>query len=140
MPRDYCTWWTGKGYNLKNIHIIAHWTKWCCRNKGVFEEQIFTSQWAVGHILKTWRGHKAIDGSPKDLSHRFRQVEIHYPACFFDGAAQQQHSGCGAWLMISPTYLYKFHWFGGMGTNTRAEVLALWGLLWFFRKLYIDKL
>lgn len=30
------------------------------------------------------------------------------------------------------------YWYGGPGTNTRAEILALWGLLWFPKKKLLD--
>ena len=30
------------------------------------------------------------------------------------------------------------HWYGGIGSNMRAETLALWGLLWFASHLCIE--
>lgn len=58
---------------------------------------------------------------------------------FFYGAAQNQNCGCGAWLLLSRTCHYKLFWFGGSGTNTRAEVIALWGLMWFSNHLCVDR-
>lgn len=41
--------------------------------------------------------------------------------------------------MISPQCRYKIYWFESQDTNMRAEILALWGLLWFTEQLYIDR-
>lgn len=56
------------------------------------------------------------------------------------GSAQNPNCGCGAWLRISPTCHYKLYWYGGSGTNTRAEVIALWGLMWFTNHLRYDRI
>lgn len=48
--------------------------------------------------------------------------------------------GCGVWLHVDQSCQYKIHWNGAPGTNMRAEVLALWGLLWFSGQLSIDTL
>ena len=42
--------------------------------------------------------------------------------------------------MISPNCHYKIYFHGGMGSNMRTEMLALWGLLWFANQLYMEKL
>ena len=42
--------------------------------------------------------------------------------------------------MLSPTGHYKFYWNGGYGSNTRAECIALWGLIWVASNLYVDSL
>lgn len=50
---------------------------------------------------------------------------------FFDGAAQQHICGCGFWLAISKELIFRAFYQGGRSTNIKAEVMALWGLLWF---------
>jgi len=56
---------------------------------------------------------------------------MEYLIGFFDGAAQRNTCGCGFWISISNKLAYKTHWYGGSGTNTKAEAMALWGLLCF---------
>ena len=50
---------------------------------------------------------------------------------FFDGVAQRNTCGCEFWIAISNELEYRIHWNAGSGTNTKAEAMALWGLLWF---------
>ena len=42
--------------------------------------------------------------------------------------------------MLSPSCHYKVYWNGGFGTNMRAKVITLWGLLWFANHLYVEQL
>lgn len=80
------------------------------------------------------------DKPPRDLSHRMRPFDIHYPASFSDGVDQNNRCGCGALMIINPLCHYKIHWYGGHRSNTRAEIMALLGLLWLTKQLYIDKI
>lgn len=50
-------------------------------------------------------------------------------AWFFDGACKQRHCGCGALIVIEPGRFYHFWWEGGRGTNNKANIIALWGIL-----------
>jgi len=61
-------------------------------------------------------------------------------AGYFDGATQLEGCGCGAQIDVSTSLRYKFYLCGGEGTNSRAEVLALWGLLYCARWLDIDSI
>lgn len=58
-------------------------------------------------------------------------LHFSYPMGFFDGAAQGNKYACGFWIAISAYLIYRMHWKGDGGTNTEAEAIALWGLLWF---------
>lgn len=64
--------------------------------------------------------------------------KIDYPTGYFDGETQDRNCGCGFILYIHPELLYHVHWGVGLGTNTKAEVMALWGLLWFTHFLDIQ--
>lgn len=48
---------------------------------------------------------------------------------FFDGVASDGLCGCGMVTYQDPDELYCFKWCSGQGTNTREELLALWGIL-----------
>ena len=56
---------------------------------------------------------------------------------FFDGAQQDGLCGAGMVIRIRNNLSYRL-WMGvGKGTNTKAELLALWGLLYFAKKMNI---
>lgn len=63
---------------------------------------------------------------------------INLPADWFDGASQRGICGCGAILKLDSDTLYDLHWNGGLGTNTRTEIIVLWGLLWFAAEKKLD--
>lgn len=42
--------------------------------------------------------------------------------------------------MVDHDLQYKIQWGGGKGTNIRAEMMALWGMLWFTNFLNIHTL
>lgn len=62
---------------------------------------------------------------------------IYYPTGYFDGASQDDICGCGFILYIHPELSYHVHYGAGLGTNTKAEVMALWHLSWFTHFLNI---
>jgi len=64
-------------------------------------------------------------------------MQMEYPMGFFDGVAQRNTYGCGFWIAISTDLSYRVYWNGGSNTNTRAEAMALWGLLSFHNFLGI---
>ena len=35
--------------------------------------------------------------------------------------------GCGAWIKLSGHERIHMHWNGGLGSNNKAELMALWG-------------
>ena len=53
---------------------------------------------------------------------------------FFDGVEHAGNCGTGMILRIDDSYSFKLRMGVGSGTNTFAELLALWGILWFAKK------
>lgn len=147
MPRpitenteDFINWWSKKNKNHRNIPALYHWTIWCNKNHKIFRGINGNPRGTVDNIIFLWESLRTEPTPTRDLSCRMRLVEIQYPVGFFDGASQLSSCRCGVWLRISPTCHYKIHWSGGFGTNMRAEILALWGLLWIASQLCIDDL
>ena len=56
---------------------------------------------------------------------------IKYPFGFFDGETTLETGGAGIHLGISLTHTFNIKFGCGHNTNTRAELLALWILLYF---------
>jgi ribonuclease HI len=48
---------------------------------------------------------------------------------FFDGVANEENSGIGLVVKVSPSHYFKAYMAVGIGTNIRVKLLALWGLL-----------
>ena len=66
-----------------------------------------------------------------DHSYRLRPPTIHFLVGFFDDAAQHGSCDCGVVLRLDMGKQYHLWWHSGFGSNTRANIIALWGLLWF---------
>lgn len=130
--------WGEIGKFYINLAILFHWNIWGCRNRRIFEENISDLDKISIQILQDLDNLKIPEKIPPDLSVRNRPHEINYTAGFFYDAAQNQNCGCEVWLLLSPSCHYKLFWYGGLGTNTRAEVIALWGLMWFANHLCVE--
>lgn len=52
-----------------------------------------------------------------------------YLCTYFDSAAQHGTCACGVFIIMEEGQVYDIHWNGGAGTNNKAEVMALVGLL-----------
>jgi len=53
------------------------------------------------------------------------------PRAFFDGAEDNGICGCGVHIITNENYHFLIHWNGGKGSNSKAEAVALAGLLSF---------
>lgn len=49
---------------------------------------------------------------------------------FFNGVEINNICGCGAYIVIKSGYYYHFRWSGGLGSNSRAKIMALWGVIY----------
>jgi len=79
----------------------------------------------------------SLDIRNRKENHKPPDPHLEYPSNFFNGAAQRNTWGCGIWIALSKELEYKVHWNEGSGTNTRAEAMSLWGLIWFTHFLNI---
>ena len=138
---EECTkWWLNRGKPVRIIPIIFNWYIWCNRNRKIFEGISCYPINTAFQILSSWDQLKTDKKPPGDLSKHYFPHGVSYPEGSFDGASQHSICGYGSWLLLSPYCHYKLYWNGGGGTNTKAEVLALWGLLLFASQLYMDKI
>lgn len=134
------SWWLQRGETVRPIPILFHWNIWVTRNRKIFEGTLRNPSITAFQIIFSWEQLKPISKPSANLSKRLTPRAICYPLGYFDGTSHHSICGCGAWLLVSPDCHYKIFWNGGVGTNTKAEVLALWGLLWFANHLYMDKI
>ena len=62
------------------------------------------------------------------------------PIGFFDGAIVGGLCGIGIFLKISSDDFFRVHFVGGEGSNMKAEIVGLWGLLHLTSSLSINKM
>ena len=67
-------------------------------------------------------------------------LELKYPYGFFHGATTLKIDGASILLGINPIHSFKIKLGCGNNTNTRAELLALWVLLYFVDGIGIPSL
>ena len=60
--------------------------------------------------------------------------------CYFNGASSNGECGCGMVLFLNNDHFFKVWMGGGIGSNTRAELINLWGILCFASHIGIDAL
>lgn len=63
-----------------------------------------------------------------------------YLTKYFDGVAKQGWCGFGAILLLNLDHHVHLFWFGGEGSNTRAKVIPLWGLLFFAKTMNLEQM
>ena len=59
---------------------------------------------------------------------------------YFDGASKDGFCGVGMFLLLGNSSSFKLHMDVGRGSNTKDELLALWGLLFFSKQRMITYL
>lgn len=107
------------------------WEIWCTRNRLIFKGYQPCADMMLARIYTQHTGST----TPPDRDHLCAppctETSTVYPFGFFDGAAQLGF--CGARMLIRMFERHSFHLCMGVGqgSNTRSELLALWGLLWF---------
>ena len=116
---------------FRSLPFFLIWEVWLGRNRLIFENSPFQIQQIYYAIVK-WMDDRPITASPiQDLSFRLRPHEVNLPAVYFDGACMNGIMGCGTWIKISKRERVHIHFNAGMGTNNKAEIIALWGGLRF---------
>jgi len=74
--------------------------------------------------------------TPKTIA--YKNFSSSLPSGYFYGAAQNVICRCGVVINIDIEYSWKFCWNAGGRTNNRAEVISLWGSLYYARWLNLN--
>lgn len=108
------------------------WGIWVHRNKGIFC-RITTPQVVVSNILAIASHFTLVQKSPQVREIRQETIVKSFPGGYFDGSAQGDPIYCGAGVVLYLTeeHYYLLKWGLGVGTNNKAELLALYMLLIF---------
>ena len=130
--------WQASHDTYKTLPIFFIWVMWKYRNSIIFENCRLPLNAIMCWIIRLYSHY------PYD-SVRRKYVGIHQPPPIpmgivgtFDGAAQGGNCGGGGTLTVANNHHFHY-WLGmGSGTNTKAELVALWALLRLARELNID--
>lgn len=110
------------------------------RNSVLFEDHTLTFASACSFLLHFLSDVPILNRRPRLRLLFSPQVDVGRPYGFFDGVAQCGARGAGGLLLISQLEYYEISLYIGKGSNTRAELLALGGLLFFARHLNLTYL
>lgn len=121
--------WSDSTTNNKEMSIYIVWEIWHVRNQHIFEGQPIDTSWicfkAISWMTTLPQGIKI----PRSTTKRKDLPTITLPTRWFDGTLQLGMCGRGEVLKLNRNTQYNLSWNRGLGTNSRAEIIALWGLL-----------
>eukprot|EP00253_Pinus_taeda_P024795 PITA_24795 len=127
---DSLLWCSEQNESWRTIFIIAWWSIWKWRNNSIFNGcnspflDIFLNIVSLYEALPQ-KSLKKNKSASRDLS----EDPSFYPRAYFDGVEQLGSCGCGAIIMVNENIQFSAHRNGGKGTNSKAEAMALAGLL-----------
>lgn len=122
--------WIQKHRRSLNVPAILAWIIWKTRNSAIFQDitplkQTLFSFWNLYHTYSKdviiTRNHQRL--SNLNLEENGKVVG------FFDGASSENNCGARFTISCGKEYTLKFRLACGPGTNTKAELLGLWGFL-----------
>lgn len=132
--------WVKKYRNINTLPLIVFWELWKTCNRMIFQD---LSPCIKATVLK-------ILGVVQEFSVRDKVKKLKFPVmphlkenivvAFFDGVGTNGLCGAGLLLKIKDFHCIRLWMKIGRGTNTQAELISLWGLLWFGKKRSIMEL
>lgn len=134
---DMILWCNVQKLTWRRIFILSLWNIWKWRNNIIFNGTKISSSEIIFNIVAAFEAlpqksinHKRVDSSDQSME------RCPFPMAFFDDVEQQGTCGCGILIMINENTQFSIHWNGGRGSNSKAEAMALAGLLKFC--LFLD--
>lgn len=121
--------WVNQKTPPVGLAAIVCWQLWLERNRVTFEDRPPNLQSVVHKVLYSFHWTQA-----PEVYHLHKAVEINLPVgytlAYFDGAEQAGCCGAGGFFKSNQTGITKWYFSCGRGTNTKAELLALWSTLY----------
>lgn len=109
------------------------WGIWIHMNKGIFEDRVTTPQVVASNILAI-ASFFSLDQKPPRVRDIWQEIiDKSFPWGYFDRAAQGDHIYCGVGVVLYLTedHFFLLKWGLSLGTNNKAQLLALYMLLIF---------
>ena len=117
-----------------DVLIATIWVVWRMQNNVIFQsgrpDHYFTGRSAIGWV----QSYGGLDQREPNMRTIIALAEQHGTVGYFDGAEQGGYCGAGMIIEINQTSYYSLKLSIGPGSNTKVELLALWGLLYFAKE------
>ena len=128
LHKYFQNWFTEEDL-YKLLPIFVSWSIWISRNSSVFLDIRPNDHICNMRILNLFKEYENL--VYKRITKKlFKPTEVSNGAIgFFDGASKLYNYGCGFVLNLSKDHFLYFSFGGGLGTNTKVELLSLYGLL-----------
>lgn len=111
----------------------CQWVLWCTRNAFIFQGHAIEIKRVVNNILAASVTFAAIEPCRQSRFAPFPSLILGAMVGFFDGTKQKRCCGAGMVILLDTHHYFRLRMGVGRGTNSRAELLALWGLLFFVK-------
>ena len=104
MPHDFLLAANDWGKLKSKYYVLPFfliWEVWMARNRLIFEGVPFILD-KIYTVINRWINEcpQLLD-KETDYSHRLRPHDISSPAIFFDGASEDNTTGCRVWIKLS---------------------------------------
>lgn len=130
-------WCSRQKETWRRIFILSLSSIWKWRNSNIFNGTKSTCSEIIVKIAAAFEALPQKSISQKKVAYAGQIKECSsFPKAFFDGAEQQGFCGCGFLIMTNENTHFSIHWNRGIGSNSKAEAMALAGLLKFC--LFLD--
>lgn len=130
-------WCNDQKKSWRRIFIISLWIIWKWWNNAIFNGIKSPFMENFFNIVSSFQGLPQKPLKLKKDVYLDLSMELSaFPRAFFDGAEQNGSCGCGFLIMVNENFHFSIHWNGGKGSNSKAEVMAVVGLLKFC--LFLD--
>ena len=115
---------------------------WIHRNREIFENHLVNIHFVINKITTSFQEQKTSSRTPKVKVLKDPSFSFEYHSSFFYGECQGIQRDCGEGMII---YLYLSSYYKlklgvGGGTNTKVELLALWGLIFYANQKGIGRI
>ena len=136
---DFLVSWASLNSHHHYTPFFVFWCVWNARNKVIFEEK------RISPGVLTCKVSQLILRFPV-LERRIKiwiigpAPVLAYPIDFFNGAATKEMGGARVYIEISHVHSFHIKLGCGPSTNMRAELLALWSLLYWEKMLGLPSL
>lgn len=135
---DAFFWWSQQKVIWRPLFIICLWSIWKARNNSIFNIIICSPVDIFSKVVLSYESLPSKAPKVKgDVLPSGPQDIPSFPCAFFDGAERRGICGCRVFILINDSCHFSIHWNGGKGSNSKAEAMALAGLLYFWSFLDI---
>lgn len=121
--------WFATQYELCSLPFYNIWGIWGRRNRRIFGEKkgrYKAYSLGIGAYFSEIGSKKHVIKPSKIIK---LDVWQKLQVGFFDGACANSQCGCGDLIVTEPGCYYHFWWESGKSSNNKAELIALWGVL-----------